>query len=394
MRLRAFILENMDTILKEWEDFARKVWPDVSPSIPDLRDHAQEMLLAIANDMQTDQSEDEQHDKSVGEGDSSKASETIDSVSARHAADRLESGFDVRALVAEYRALRASVVHLWSEAVPEMRASQIQDITRFNECVDQLLAESILSYSNSVDHSRELLLGILGHDLRSPLSAVSMLSGLLEKTEDLSDSSRQMASLIVVSAREMNRLVGDLLDFAGSHLGVKMKVQRQSMNLEELCREVIEEIRAAHHTRVFDLQSHGDVNGEWDRPRLRQLISNLLANAVQHGAAQTPIRVFIKSEGQEVMLGVCNQGPPISRSLRAVMFDPLRYSSTSELTRELGGFGLGLYIAQEVAKAHGGIIEVSSDATENSFTVKLPRHSIPPIKKAAAHKISPSRFPN
>lgn len=386
MRLRAFILENMDPILEQWEDFARKVWPDVNPSIPDLRDHAHEMLLAITNDMQTEQSEDEQHEKSVGEGDQSKTSENIDSVSAKHAEDRLESGFDIRALVAEYRALRASVIHLWSEAVPEMRPTQIQDVTRFNECVDQLLAESVLSYSESVDHSRELLLGILGHDLRSPLCAVSMMSGLLAGNKDLSESSRHMASLIVVSAREMTRLVGDLLDFSGSHLGVKMQVQRQSMNLEELCREVIEEIRAAHNTRTFDLESSGDVNGEWDRPRLRQLISNLLANAVQHGAGQTPIRVFIKSEGQEVMLGVCNQGPPISRSLRAVMFDPLRSSLTNELSRQLGGFGLGLYIAQEVAKAHGGVIEVNSDDTETAFIVKLPRRNIPQKKRKAVKR--------
>lgn len=394
MRLRAFILENNDIILKQWEDFARKVWPDVSPSVPDLRDHAQEMLLAIANDMQTEQSEEEQHEKSVGEGDHTKASATIDSVSARHAEDRLESGFDVRALVAEYRALRASVIHLWNEAVPDMRATQIQDITRFNECVDQLLAESILSYSNSVDHSRELLLGILGHDLRSPLCAVSMMSGLLEKAEDLSDSSRQMASLIVVSSREMTRLVADLLDFAGAHLGVKMQVQRESMNLEELCREVIEEIRATHKSRVYNLECSGDVNGEWDRQRLRQLISNLLANAVQHGAAQTAIRVFIKSEGQEVILGVCNQGSPIPRSLQAVMFDPLRYSSTNGLSRELGGFGLGLYIAQEVAKGHGGVITVSSDKTETAFIVKLPRRNIAQKKrrtvKRAAHQLSMS----
>ncbi len=299
----------MEAILQQWEDFAREIWPDVSPSIRDLRDHAQEMLLAVIKVMQTTQSEAEQHEKSVGNGSPSAASDKVDSASARHAENRLESGFDIRALVAEYRALRASVLNLWSREVPDMHATQVRDMTRFNECVDQLLAESILSYSDSVEHSRELLLGILGHDLRSPLCAVSMMAGLLEEHEDLRGSSRQMASLIVVAAREMTQLVGDLLDFAGSHLGVRMHITRQPMNLDEL--------------------------------------------------------------------GVCNQGPPIPDSLQAVIFDPLRRSSSNGMSRELGGFGLGLYIAREVVKAHGGDIEVRSDNRETAFIVKLPRGENP-----------------
>ncbi len=378
----------METILQQWENFARDIWPEVNPSIPELRDHAQEMLLAVINDMQTDQSEGEQHDKSLGKATPSAGSEEVDSASSRHAVSRLESGFDIRALVAEYRALRASVLHLWSEAVPEMRATQIQDITRFNECVDQLLAESILSYSESVEHSRELLLGVLGHDLRSPLSAVTMMSGLLEENKDLSDSSRQMASLIVVAAREMTQLVGDLLDFAGSNLGSKIHVTRQSMNLEELCREVIEEIRAAHPLRVFELQCSGDGDGEWDRPRLRQLLSNLLGNSVQHGSLQTPIQLFIKADKNSVGLRVCNQGPAIPPELQAVMFDPLRRTLCNGLSRELGGFGLGLYIAREVVKAHGGVIEVSSDDRETAFIVKLPRREILGKKKTDATKFN------
>ena len=376
MRLRTFILENMEPILQQWEDFAREVWPDSSPSVRDLRDHAKEMLLAVTNEMQTTQSEVEQHDKSVGDSNPTEASEKVDSASAKHAEDRLESGFDILALAAEYRALRASVLNLWSKEVPEMSATQSQDMTRFNECVDQLLAESVQSYSDSVEHSRELLLGILGHDLRQPLSAVSLIAGSMEKNEEISDPTRQMASLIVVAVREMKSLVDDLLDFAGSNMGVKMQITREPMDLEALCREVIEETRAAHPSRVFDLESHGDGNGEWDRPRLRQLISNLLANSVQHGAAETPIRLFIKTDGRAVVFGVSNQGPPIPPALQEAMFDPLRRPSGNGLTRELGGLGLGLYISQEVVKAHGGSIVVSSKDKETAFIVKLPRRDM------------------
>lgn len=376
MRLRTFIVENMETILQQWENFARDVWPDSSPSIRDLRDHAKEMLLAVTNDMRTTQSEGEQHGKSVGRSRTSEASEKVDSASAKHAEDRLEAGFDILALAAEYRALRASVLNLWSKEVPEMTTTQSKEMTRFNECVDQLLAESIQSYSDSVEHSRELLLGILGHDLRQPLSAVSMIAGSMEKNETISDPFRQMASLIVVAVREMKSLVDDLLDFAGSNLGVKMPIIRQPMNLEELCREMIGEIRAAYPSRVFTLESPGDGNGEWDRPRLRQLISNLLANSVQHGSAETPIRMFIKAEGNAVLLGVCNQGPAIPPALLEAMFDPMRRSSSNGITRELGGLGLGLYISQEVVKAHGGSIVVSSKDKETAFIVKLPRRDM------------------
>lgn len=376
MRLRTFILDNMEIILKQWEDFARDVWPDASPSVRDLRDHAKDMLLAVTNDMQTTQSDNEQHDKSVGESRPSETSDKVDSASAKHAEDRLESGFDILALAAEYRALRASVLNLWSKEVPEMTATQSKDMTRFNECVDQLLAESVQSYSDSVEHSRELLLGILGHDLRQPLSAVSLIAGSMEKNEDISGPTRQMASLIVVAVREMKSLVDDLLDFAGSNLGVKMQVTREPMNLEELCLEVVEEVRAAHPSRVFDLERHGDVYGEWDRPRLRQLISNLLSNSVQHGAADTPIRLFIKTDGHAVVFGVSNQGPPIPPALQEAMFDPLRRPSGNGLTRELGGLGLGLYISQEVVKAHGGSMVVCSKDKETAFIVKLPRRDM------------------
>jgi signal transduction histidine kinase len=373
MRLHTFIQDNMEGILQQWENFARDIWPEASPSIPDLRDHAQEMLLAIVDDMETNQSEVEQHEKSFGKGGATAASKKVDSASAIHAEHRLESGFDIRALVAEYRALRASVLQLWSQADPEMRSTQVGDIMRFNECVDQLLAESVQSYSDSVEHSRSLLLGVLGHDLRSPLCAVTMMSGLLEEDVNLSAPSRKMASLIVVAAREMKQLVGDLLDFAGSHLGRKMHVKRQSMNLVELCREVIEEIRAAHPTRVFDLESDGDGNGEWDRSRLRQLMSNLLSNSVKHGAEETPIRLSIHANGHAVELGVRNQGAPIPVALQEVMFDPLSRSGCEGMSRDLRGVGLGLYIAREVVKAHGGEIGVSSDEKETAFVVKLPR---------------------
>lgn len=378
MRLHDFIPANMDKILQEWETFAREIWPGDLPNVRMLRDHAEEMLTAVVADMQTPQSVPQQHEKSTGRGHPSEKSKSIDLSSIRHAVSRVESGFGLRALVSEYRALRASILHLWS-LEPDLKSDeQIADMTRFNESVDQLLAESIISYTEHVDHSREIFLGILGHDLRSPLSAVSMMAGMLEEHAELSGLPLRMASQIAVSVRAMERMISDLLEFTGTRLGAKMEIKRQPMNVGTLCEEVIEEIRAVHPSRTFTLESAGDGNGEWDSARLRQLISNLLNNAVQHGSSTTPIGLSIDGTGDTIILTVRNQGRPIPHEAVAFIFDPLRRNATDELGRPHGSIGLGLYIAREVATAHGGSINVSSTEEETVFLIRLARGEASP----------------
>jgi signal transduction histidine kinase len=375
MRLYEFIPQNMERILQEWENFAREIWPGDLPNIRILRDHAEEMLLSIVADMQTPQSDHQRWKKSTGDGNQSSGSKSVDRSSARHAASRVQSGFDLRALVSEFRALRASILHQWSLEPDADTANKLEDMTRFNEAVDQLLAESIVSYAERVDHSREIFLGILGHDLRSPLSAVSMLAALLEEHAELSGLPLKMASQIAVSVKAMERMITDLLDFTGTRLGATMTVTRQPMDLEQLGREVVEELRTINPSREFTYEVNGNARGEWDPIRLRQLISNLLGNAVQHGFPSTPIELFINDQGDDIVLGVRNQGTPIPRDSQAIIFDPLRRNSSEELARPAGSIGLGLYIAREVAAAHGGAINVSSGAEETVFLVRMPRKS-------------------
>ncbi len=362
-----------------WEGFARKIWPGDEPSVRLLRDHAEEMLRAVVQDMQTPQSDPQQSEKSMGEGGNSEGSASVDRSSTRHAIARVESGFDLRALVAEYRALRASVLHLWALQEEREASYQLEDMTRFNEAVDQLLAESIVSYSERVEHSREIFLGILGHDLRTPLHAVAMVAGILETHGELSGLALKMASQIAMSVREMERMIADLLDFTGTRLGAKMTVSRAAIDLELLCKEVLEELRAVHPARDFTFETAGEAAGEWDRSRVRQLISNLLGNAVQHGSTTTPIHLFLKAEGDDVLIGVRNQGPAIPRDAIALIFDPLRRNANDELTRPAGSIGLGLYIAREVASAHGGTIHVTSDEEKTVFVVRLPRGNSPAV---------------
>jgi signal transduction histidine kinase len=377
MRLFEFIPQNMERLLQEWEDFAREIWPGDLPNVRILRDHAEDMMNAIVADMQTVQSEKQRRQKSIGSGPRATGSRSMEGSSSRHAVSRVESGFDLRTLVSEFRALRASVLHLWSLEQDLDPDTKIKDMTRFNEAVDQLLAESIVSYTERVDHSREIFLGILGHDLRSPLNAVSMLAGMLEEHGQLNGLALKMASQIAGSTRAMQRMITDLLDFTGTRLGTKMTVSRETVNLDQLGREVIEELGAIHPNRAFTFDTSGCVVGEWDPLRIRQLMTNLLGNAVQHGSPNTPIGLSIKDQGADITLGVRNQGTPIPRDAIGFIFDPLRRSSNDQLARPAGSIGLGLYIAREVVNAHGGVINVSSGEEETVFLVRLPRHGHP-----------------
>lgn len=382
MRLPDFILANIEPILAEWESFARSIWPGPPATSRVLRDHAEEMLRAVAKDMMTYQTDTQQSDKAKGlevSGPSQQAknSDRVNCVSDLHVVGRLSSGFELRELVAEYRALRASVIHLWVLSQPEPNPHEIQDIVRFNESIDQLLSESIASFARSVEASRDCFLGILGHDLRNPLAAATLLAYLLMESPTLDSQSLKMAATIRSSLDAMNLLVRDLLDFTGTRLGARMIVFPQSMDLQSLCEEVLDEMRAAHPSRTFLFISacdRDDLTGDWDGPRLRQLISNLLGNAVQHGASSSPVTLRAISAGADVHFAIHNFGKPIPEEMIGVIFDPMKRHLSPASAPPLGSVGLGLYIAREVANAHGGMIEVTSAREETVFTVKLPRH--------------------
>jgi signal transduction histidine kinase len=324
--------------------------------------------------MKSSQTTDQQADKSKGDGVAQAASAEINKASNIHAAGRVRSGFDLLTLVSEYRALRASVIRLWRESAPDSNSCDLEDLTRFNESIDQSLTAAIQSYTEHVDRSRQMFLAILGHDLRNPLNSIVMSAELLGIVP-LDTNSRLAASQIKASALAMGEMIGDLLIFTGSGLGAAMPLAPASMDLKILCEEVINEITSACPTAVVSFQARGELTGFWDAARLRQLISNLLGNALQHGCGEVDISV--SSEGTDAMLVVHNGGQPIPAEVLPTLFDPLVRGAASESpkARRPGSIGLGLYIAREVATAHGGTIDVKSTAeTGTTFTVRLPRH--------------------
>lgn len=373
MRLADFIVSNIEPILVEWESFARSLAPGSVMDVAALRDHAEAILRVTARDMMTAQSALQQSEKSKGQGGGGAESDRLDHASEAHAIGRLGSGFDLLEVVSEYRALRASVLHLWRKEAHRADEQDLEDLTRFNESIDQSLTEAVRSFTMSADESRELFLATLGHDLRAPLNAIMLSSQVLARSGQLDEEHVGIASQLTGFVNTMTAMIHDLLDFTRTRLGRGIPVALMPVDLERLCHEVLEEFRAAYPDRMFRCTMEGDVRGEWDGARLRQVLSNLIANALQHGDDAGEVAVAASDAESDVLLMVKNGGSPIPPSALPTLFDPFVRAAT-ERRPSGSNEGLGLYISREIVTAHAGTITVVSSETEGTvFTVRLPR---------------------
>ena len=286
MRLADFILRDMEAILVAWEAFASVQLPAARhmKSLA-LRDHARQILEAVAKDLSTSQSRKAQTAKSLGQaplliGAPETAAQT-------HAVLRAQSGFDINQLAAEYRALRASVLRLWADdSQPE--STHLDDIIRFNEAIDQALAESVAFFSAQVDQARNLFLGMLGHDLRNPLQTIQMTASYLAVLNAGAEVT-EAAGRLIKSGRHMHALLDDLLDYNRTKLGLGINITPGDIDLSQLCATELDQLRAANPGRRIDLQVQGDPCGNWDSPRLQQLLGNLVRNAIKYGAPGAPV---------------------------------------------------------------------------------------------------------
>jgi signal transduction histidine kinase len=219
---------------------------------------------------------------------------------------------------------------------------------------------------------REMFVGILGHDLRSPLQVVMTSASLLKRGADRPDE-RKFSDAILRAAHRMTRLTEDMLDMTLSRLGGGLPIRREDVDLCDLVTSSIDELGAEHVSRIL-VDVHGDSTGSWDRARLCQVLSNLFSNALKYGAASEPIRVTIDGTSPSVVvIEVHNRGEPIAPDLLPIVFDPFR-RGVSEVHRRGEGVGLGLFIAEQIVRSHGGTIEVRSSREEGTtFSISLPR---------------------
>ncbi|QHF01562.1 MULTISPECIES: sensor histidine kinase KdpD [Pseudomonas syringae group] len=375
MRLSEFIVLHVDRIVDEWEDFARTLKPAADTmNRLELRDHAKSILLASARDMDTAQSKSEEIAKARGE--ELNKTPSLDEAAASHGELRHEVGFDLVQMTSEFRHLRASVIRLWVDSLTTPQLADFRDVIRFNEAIDEALAESTAAYAERVARSRDIFLAILGHDLRAPLQAVSMSTELLARKLVMDDKTQGYISRIKTSTRHMGTMVGDLLEFVRSRLGASLPVERKYMDLAVACREALEEASAGQPGSAPVLTIEGDTQGHWDSGRIGQMLQNLIGNALQHGAASHEISVQITGGPDTVEVVVHNEGKPIAEDAIGTIFDPLVRSSeeNSESRTTSTSLGLGLFIVKEVVNAHSGSITVTSTIGDGTtFTVVLPK---------------------
>jgi signal transduction histidine kinase len=372
VKLADFILGNMEPILVEWESFAATRTPAASTMTPlALRDHAEEILLAITRDLASAQTPLQQHQKSLGNGLAEK-SHAAETAAQTHATLRSRSGFDINQLAAEYRALRASVLRQWLEASAGAHCD-LDDMVRFNEAIDQALAESIAFFSAEVDRARNLLLGMLGHDMRTPLQTIIATAAYLAELNAGAQVSDASCRLITSGAR-MKALLDDLVDFNRTNLGLGIPVAMEPGDLAAAFSAELDLLRGAHPRRRIDLTIEGDAHGCWDTLRMRQLLCNLVTNAIKYGDSDAPVQVHLIGEASGLRFEVRNRG--VLEAAVDALFEPLRRGVVQRSPGDPQSLGLGLYIAREIAKAHGGDIECRPGNTETIFSVRLPRAGI------------------
>jgi signal transduction histidine kinase len=379
MRLADFLVSNREPILAEWEAFARTCTPASGPmDIMALRDHAGAMLNVIARDLRTPQGSEAQEEKSKGNApEAASEAEEEPTAAEEHGSGRAESGFTVEQMISEYRALRASVVRLWTREQGRIEAHDLEDLTRFHEAIDQSLAESIAQYTEDLDRSKEMFLAILGHDLRSPLGAVLTSAQFMLETQDLPEPSRTLTSRIASSTTRMVNMVGALLDFTRSRLGGGIPIEPAPMSMTRVARAVADEIGAAHPDRTVRVLARGEQTGEWDGARITQVLTNLVGNALEHGSPKARVTIRVAGSAEEVTVAVHNRGPAIPEDQVAGIFQAMKLGATHGTQTTMGpsgNLGLGLYIADRIVSAHAGTIDVRSTPSEGTtFTIHLPR---------------------
>ena len=368
MRLADFIQQNTQRILDDAVEFAITQAPDGAQlDHKRLRNDIPHILREIVDDLRTPQSAAQQREKSLGRAPVSAGPE---SAASSHGRSRADDGFGVNQMIAEYRALRASVLRLWA-ADEALVADALDDMIRFNEAIDQAVAESLVEFSRTVESWRNVFLGALGHDLRGPLTAVVATADLLKDSTQGTPHARQ-AERILSGGLQLSRLVDGLLDYSKSALGAGMTLHRAPCDLGAAVTEEVDLLRATlRHARIT-LHVGSDVCGHVDDARLREAVHNLVTNAAKYGDEGGEIRVTVEGDADRTCIAVSNAGDSLSTDALNALFDPLRRGSREANHGEHTSLGLGLFIVREIATAHGGNVTARVEDGRTLFVITLP----------------------
>lgn len=375
LRLADFIDQNVEEIVAAAEIFAGSLMPAAGHLDAEaLRDHMPMILSAVSTDLRSAQTSQEQLLKSLGRKPLTHGAP--ESAAQSHALLRAKAGFDIEQMVAEYRALRASVLRLWLDAGGIHDADSADDIVRFNEAIDQAVAESVAYFTAEIDRWRHVFLGVLGHDLRGPLNAIMLTAELLTRMTGDAPLSKHTLRL-VQSGKRMKTLLDDLLDFSRASLGLGIGIRRSPGDLAAACSEELDVLRAALPDTTIEFEASGLTHGNFDISRIREVLGNLVSNASKYGTAGLAIDVHLSGDERGIKLAVENSGTAISVESLSDLFEPLRRGNNSDDAADRANLGLGLFIVREIARAHGGEIHAESSAGRTRFTMSLPRLEAP-----------------
>ena len=397
VRLADFILANVDPILTDWDAFARDIWPEGAATDPaELRNEAEDILRAAAADMQSLQTGTQQAGKSRGIGRQEGESDVLTRASSSHGRGRAVSGFELAAVIAEYRALRASVLRLWRESAPSPDVLDLDDLTRFNESIDQSLTHAVRGYAEVIERDRQallaneqasrrgaeaanrakdLFLATLSHEMRTPLNAIVSWLSILRHQDTKARHFQEGLDVIERNTAAQVQLIDDLLDVSRIVAG-KLRVDIQPCDLVDVIEAGLNATRIAADARGVTLEARLDPSvgaASCDSGRLQQVVWNLVSNAVKFTPKGGRVRVTLGREGACFRIQVADTGQGINAELLPHVFDRFRQADSS-MRRRFAGLGLGLSIVKYIVEAHGGTVEATSpgEGRGSTFTVRLP----------------------
>jgi len=375
MQLGALIHSQLEAIIDRWEAATREaLGPSKAATLgEDLHQPYRDLIIQTLAETPGAFCAERSSSALDGEGLGAAGQDSA----ARYVALRYAAGLTVADVVCELGLLWPSVLWLLRTTGTLDQEASLDELERFTGALHNMLARSVQSYLDRVSAAGDMFLAILGHEIRNPLQAVAV-AGKLLAVPSLPDPTRvETAARVSRATKLMDGLVSDLIDFTRSRLGVRARVERSACDLREACQEALELAQMSAPEREFRHQFVGNLQLQADRARLRQVMSNLLNNALQHGDEATPISLSALGTEESIILTVSNFGRPIPEEAARVIFEPLvqvPISSADPTKRFKHSLGLGLYIAREIVRGHDGTITVHSSPTAGTtFTVRLPR---------------------
>ncbi|XXY44928.1 HAMP domain-containing sensor histidine kinase [Sorangium sp. So ce269] len=298
-----------------------------------------------------------------------------------HASHRLAQRYSLAEELRELGALRSVIIDMFARERVNLGDGEAQLV---HSALDEAMVTAAVEVERTTSAElrrdvvlRELFIAVLGHDLRTPLSAVRFATAALLKREDVTAAVARLVQRIAASNDRAIRLVDDMLDLTRVRCHGGLPVEPKPIDLCSICRQVVVELELSRPEHTIRFEAQGDGHGTWDPGRMEQLMSNLIGNAIDYSPPDEPVQVELRGQDQAVVLEVSNRGSPIPPDLLPVIFDPFRRGDQQhEDLRRSKGLGLGLFIAKAIVDAHGGAIEVTSTPEQGTtFRVMLPRTS-------------------